>query len=71
MILWFPLLKVLQEKGGLDLHKVRALLDFGSPPGVDEAIAISHLVQYDRSDFEKIIIDTAPTGHTLRLLQFP
>ncbi len=45
------------------------------PPGVDEAVAISKVVQLARSeeykDFSHIIFDTAPTGHTLRLLTLP
>lgn len=45
------------------------------PPGVDEAVAISKVVQFLKSDqyskFDRIIFDTAPTGHTLRLLSLP
>eukprot|EP00879_Flechtneria_rotunda_P015872 GHRR01016599.1.p1 GENE.GHRR01016599.1~~GHRR01016599.1.p1 ORF type:complete len:577 (+),score=165.56 GHRR01016599.1:1133-2863(+) len=45
------------------------------PPGVDEAIAISKVVQFldspDYAHFDRIIFDTAPTGHTLRLLTLP
>lgn len=45
------------------------------PPGVDEAVAISKVVQLARSDeykgFSHIVFDTAPTGHTLRLLTLP
>jgi anion-transporting ArsA/GET3 family ATPase len=45
------------------------------PPGVDEAVAISKVVQFvkspEYSHFTRIIFDTAPTGHTLRLLILP
>ncbi|KAI8464936.1 MAG: ArsAB family transporter: arsenite [Monoraphidium minutum] len=45
------------------------------PPGVDEAIAIAKVVQFLKSDdyahFDRIVFDTAPTGHTLRLLTLP
>ena len=45
------------------------------PPGVDEAVAISKVVQLARSpqysSFSHVIFDTAPTGHTLRLLTLP
>lgn len=57
---------------GIDTKMLHQMLDM-SPPGVDEAIAISQLAKYDHSSekFEKIVVDTAPTGHTLRLLSFP
>ncbi|MHA1733848.1 MAG: ArsA family ATPase [Promethearchaeota archaeon] len=53
-----------------------SLLDFGSlsPPGVDEAMAFGKVLEYvndARDDFDIIIFDTAPTGHTLRLLSLP
>ncbi|XP_024403984.1 ATPase GET3B isoform X2 [Physcomitrium patens] len=54
--------------------KLGELLDT-PPPGLDEAIAISKVVQFmqapEYSKFTRIIFDTAPTGHTLRLLSLP
>ena len=46
---------------------------FGAPmPGADEAAAIRALLRYlDDDRFERVVVDTAPTGHTLRLLELP
>jgi len=45
------------------------------PPGVDEAVALSKVVQFlkdpEYAHFQRIVFDTAPTGHTLRLLTLP
>lgn len=45
------------------------------PPGIDEAAAIAKVVQFLKeekySSFDRIIFDTAPTGHTIRLLTLP
>lgn len=44
----------------------------GSIPGIDEATSFGQILKnLDQYDFELIIFDTAPTGHTLRLLNFP
>jgi arsenite-transporting ATPase len=44
----------------------------GSMPGSDEAAAIRLLLDYlDDPRFDRVVVDTAPTGHTLRLLELP
>jgi arsenite-transporting ATPase len=49
-----------------------------SPPGMDtgegseEMATMQFLLEYlDDSRFERVVVDTAPTGHTLRLLSLP
>ena len=45
------------------------------PPGIDEALALAKVIQFinadEYADFERIVFDTAPTGHTLRMLALP
>jgi Oxyanion-translocating ATPase len=44
----------------------------GEMPGADEAVAVEQLLRYAGDDrYERVVIDTAPTGHTLRLLELP
>jgi arsenite-transporting ATPase len=52
-----------------NLEEWRDLLDL-APPGIDELAAVSALVNAVPV-YDQIIVDTAPTGHTLRLLEAP
>ncbi|XP_047316194.1 ATPase GET3B-like [Impatiens glandulifera] len=62
---------IVEQLGELQLGE---LLDT-PPPGLDEAIAISKVMQFleskEYSMFTRVVFDTAPTGHTLRLLSLP
>lgn len=54
----------------LPLDTLRQMLS--SVPGIDEAVSFSQIAKLAKSmEFDAIVFDTAPTGHTLRLLNFP
>ena len=61
---------VLQHGTWLDRDDVDALLDLPIP-GIDELIALIEIDRLARRGYERVVIDTAPTGHTLRLIAAP
>jgi len=55
----------------LDESDVRQLLRL-SLPGIDELAALLEMLRFGRSPtYDVIVVDTAPTGHTLRMLAMP
>jgi len=63
------------ENGGSEL--ANTLRDFGDifdtlPAGTDEVVALAKVINLvKKGDFDRIVLDTAPTGHTLRMLSTP
>ena len=54
-----------------DTEAMRQLIEI-APPGADELFAIDRLSDLIRDDSQdRIIVDTAPTGHFLRLIDLP
>ena len=61
-------------KGGISIHSpasavARELMNL-APPGIDELFGVLSVVDA-RAEFDLIVVDTAPTGHALRLLELP
>jgi arsenite-transporting ATPase len=56
----------------LGLREFSGLLN-NPPPGLDELVALSNVLDNDSiaGDYDVVVVDTAPTGHTLRLLALP
>jgi arsenite-transporting ATPase len=66
------LLKQIAERGTfLDDEDIHGMMD-AALPGMDELAAYLEIASWVRQDrYDRIIVDTAPTGHTLRLLEMP
>lgn len=66
------ILSRIAERGTiLDESDINELLNL-SLPGMDEVMALFELSELDRAgSYQRIVIDTAPSGHTSRLLRLP
>ena len=65
-------LSEIAERGTLlDESDIDALMNL-SLPGMDEVMALFELSEFDRAgSYTRIVVDTAPSGHTSRLLRLP
>ena len=60
--------QILQDLGLNELHTIIK----NPPPGLDELVALANVLDpKNAEEYDVIIVDTAPTGHTLRMLQLP
>mmetsp|Transcript_122974 Transcript_122974/g.244690 ORF Transcript_122974/g.244690 Transcript_122974/m.244690 type:complete len:577 (+) Transcript_122974:54-1784(+) len=61
-----------ETSGGIG-NKIHAFQEWLSGiPGIDEATALSSAIEHIESGrYDMIVFDTAPTGHTLKLLELP
>jgi arsenite-transporting ATPase len=69
---WRDVLRMILDRGTyLEAGDIAGIVD-DALPGADEAMAVIALLELERSPrWDRIIVDTAPTGHTLRLLALP
>jgi arsenite-transporting ATPase len=62
----------LRKRGRVERALTDAMKMLGEAPGVDEFISLELLLETMSSDaYDTVVFDTAPTGHTLRLLLLP
>jgi arsenite-transporting ATPase len=63
--------KILDTSTCLDQEDINSIFNL-TIPGIDEVMGFKTIVGLiEQAQFDKYIVDTAPTGHTLRLLTLP
>ena len=63
--------KLLETSTNLDNEDIEQMLTL-SVPGIDEVMSFKTITDLiEEGNFEKYVVDTAPTGHALRLISSP
>ena len=66
-----PVAEILEHGTFLDRAEIDEFAGF-TPPGIDEVMALFQLSEIiETGQYTHIVVDTAPAGHTLRLLELP
>jgi arsenite-transporting ATPase len=66
-----PIGEILERGTFLDKAEIAEFIGF-TPPGIDEVMALFQLSEVIKAgQYTHIVVDTAPAGHTLRLLDLP
>ncbi|MEI7897610.1 MAG: ArsA family ATPase [bacterium] len=63
--------KLLETSTSLDNEDIEEMLSL-SIPGIDEVMSFKTIIDFiEQGEYEKYVVDTAPTGHALRLISSP
>ena len=63
--------KLLETSTSLDNEDIEEMLTL-SIPGIDEVMSFKTIIDFiEEGNFDKYVVDTAPTGHALRLISSP
>jgi arsenite-transporting ATPase len=63
--------KLLETSTNLDDQDINEMLTL-SIPGIDEVMSFKTIIDFiEKDQYEKYVVDTAPTGHALRLISSP
>ena len=63
--------KLLETSTSLDNDDIEDMLTL-SIPGIDEVMSFKTIIDFiEEGEYEKYVVDTAPTGHALRLISAP
>jgi arsenite/tail-anchored protein-transporting ATPase len=65
------LIKLLETSTNLDNQDIDEMMTL-SIPGIDEVMVFKTIIDFiEIGGYDKYVVDTAPTGHALRLISFP
>ncbi|HET7623444.1 MAG TPA: ArsA family ATPase [Gemmatimonadaceae bacterium] len=68
---WRDTLITLFDRGTYLSEEESAGLVDAALPGIDESMALLTILDLEDEGWTRLVVDTAPTGHTLRLLELP